>query len=77
MPTIVRLSGTVRLCMYAGDHNPPHFHVLTGDGNAFMVRLDTLQAMAGRVDSKALALATAWAARNRDLLAARWSDLNG
>ena len=77
MPTIVRLSGTVRLCMYAGDHGPPHFHVLTGDGNAFMVRLDTLQVLAGRVDPKALALATRWADRNPALLAERWSDLNG
>ena len=76
MPTIVRLSETVRICMYAGDHNPPHFHVLTNDGTAFMVRLDTLQVLAGRASTRAFATAVAWAASNRDLLAGRWNDLN-
>lgn len=73
MPTIVRLSETVRICMYGGDNDPPHFHVLTGDGNAFMVRLDTLQVLAGRASAKAFATA----AEHRDLLAKRWNDLNG
>ena len=69
MPTIVRLSETVRICMYGGDHDPPHFHVLTGDGNASMVRLDTLQVLAGRASAKAFATAVAWAAEHLDLLA--------
>lgn len=77
MPTLVRLSDSVKICMYAGDHNPPHFHVLTGDGKAFMVRLDTLQVLAGAASAKAFASAVAWAVHNREMLAARWSDLNG
>lgn len=77
MPTIVRLSDAVRICMYAGDHNPPHFHVLTGDGKAFMVSIDTLQVIKGTVHARASALAVAWARENRETLAARWSDLNG
>lgn len=77
MPTIVRLTDTVRICMYAGDHNPPHFHVLTGDGGAFMVRVDTLQILRGTASAEAFALAVGWAADNRETLAARWDDLNG
>ena len=77
MPTIVRLADSIRICMYAGDHSPPHFHVLTGDGKAFMVRLDTLQVLAGTASAKAFALAVAWAVDNREMLAARWRDLNG
>ena len=53
MPTGVHLSEAVRICMFAGDHNPPHFRVLMGDGKAFMVRLDTLQILRGRAEPKA------------------------
>ena len=77
MPTVVRLTDSIRICMYAGDHNPLHFHVLTGDGKAFMVRFDTLQVLAGTASARAFALAVAWAADNRELLAEAWEKLNG
>lgn len=75
MPTIVRLSDTLKICMYAGDHNPPHFHVL-GPDFAFMVRLDTFQVLRGRATAESFAAAVAWAGNNRALLAQKWSELN-
>jgi hypothetical protein len=77
MPTIVRLSDSIRICMDAGDHDPPHFHVLTGDGKAFLMRLDTRQVLAGTASTEAFAVAVAWAVDHRETLAARWSDLDG
>lgn len=41
MPTIVGL-GNVKIAIYARDHNPPHFHVLTAD-YAAIVSIDTLE----------------------------------
>ncbi len=77
MPTIVRLTDSVKISMYAGDHNPPHFPVLTGDGKAFMVSIDTLQVIKGTVNAKAFAMAVAWAVNNREMLITRWGNLNG
>ena len=79
MPTIVRLTDSVKICIYGGptEHNPPHFHVLTGDGKAFCVRIDNLQILKGVADRKAFAMAVTWAEANRETLLRRWRDLNG
>ena len=74
MPTLVRLAD-LKICMFAGDHNPPHFHVL-GPDVAFQVRLDTLQVLRGRAKPSALARAVAWAADNRAMLDREWANLN-
>jgi hypothetical protein len=36
MATLTRLSKS-KLTMYAGDHNPPHFHVLANDGSEALI----------------------------------------
>ena len=75
MPTVHRLSHALKICMYADDHAPPHFH-LKRPGFDCQVRLADLQVMRGDVDSQDLALALDWAGANRDLLSRRWSELN-
>ena len=75
MPVVVRL----RLCvilMFFRDHNPPHFHVRTTEGEAQM-KIDDLTLMEGRVDRRAAAEARAWARGNRVLLERRWRELSG
>ena len=74
MPTLVRL-GNVLIRMFAEDHAPPHFHVVTPDHEA-MVRIDDLQVYAGSIDRKSLSIAIAWAAQNIELLENEWRRLN-
>lgn len=62
--------------MYAGDHNPPHFHVLANDGAEAWVELATLTVIWGTVNRAALKEALAWASQNAALLAAKWKELN-
>ena len=61
--------------MFFGDHNPPHFHILSREGAA-QVRIDTLEVMnmTGKVD---LREALDWAAENRGLLEAKWNEFSG
>ena len=61
--------------MFFGDHNPPHFHILLREGAA-QVRIDTLEVMnmTGKVD---LREALDWAAENRGLLEAKWTEFSG
>jgi hypothetical protein len=41
MPCVKRIGG-VKICIYADDENPPHFHVRSAESNA-KIRIDTLQ----------------------------------
>ena len=75
MPTIHEPSAGLKICIYADDHAPPHFH-LKRPGFECQVRLSDLTVMQGRIDRRDLALATAWAADNIELLRRIWSDLN-
>ncbi len=62
--------------MYAGDHNPPHFHVLANDGAEAWVEIASLQVIYGAVRPAALKEALAWAGANAVVLAAKWKELN-
>lgn len=75
MPTVIRLQKS-KITMYAGDHNPPHFHVLAHDGAEAWVELATLNVIWGAVDRAALKESLAWASENAALLKAKWKELN-
>lgn len=75
MPTLIRLQKS-KITMYAGDHNPPHFHVLGTDGTEAWVELASLQVIWGAVNRAALKESLAWASQNAALLAAKWKELN-
>ena len=76
MPEIVRLTNS-KICMYADDHLPPHFH-LRGPGWQASVDLTTLAVTAGRVPRRDLEEALRWVrvAENRALLSFEWRRLN-
>ena len=62
--------------MYAGDHNPPHFHVLANDGSEALIELASLRVLDGSVRSAVLKEALAWASQHMALLATKWKELN-
>lgn len=74
MPTLATL-GAVLIRMFADDHNPPHFQIVTPDHEA-LIRLSDLSVMAGAIDRRSLAVALDWATRNRETLEHEWSRLN-
>jgi hypothetical protein len=65
-----------KITMYAGDHNPPHFHVLAHDGSEALVDLASLRVMDGSLRPAVLKEALAWASQNVALLATKWRQLN-
>ncbi len=77
MPCIVQLTASTSIYVYANDHMPPHFHILTPDGDA-LVDMQTLQIIRGMVRRRPYALTVAWASEpaNRDRLHAEWRRLN-
>lgn len=74
MPTVHRLSNA-RICMYADDHAPPHFH-LKGPDWECMIDIDTLQIIEGDAVKRDYLDAISWARSNRDTLLSEWRRLN-
>lgn len=77
MPTVLRGEGW-RICVFADDHAPPHFHVMTPEASLrFTIpdarRLDPLPRRA----AKAVAAASAAARAQMDVIEAEWRRLNG
>ena len=60
MPTIKRFQ-SFKVCMYAGDHLPPHFHIISNDGRQAMIEISTLTVLAGRVSNAVLSEVIEWA----------------
>ncbi|MBA5777081.1 DUF4160 domain-containing protein [Stappia sp. F7233] len=61
--------------MYADDHAPPHFHVLSADGG-YMVDIATLAIIRGTAPAGHSDGALEWAAANKALLTAKWDEYN-
>jgi hypothetical protein len=74
MPTIERLSNS-KICMYADDHEPPHFHLL-GPGWSGVIDLDTLTICRGAIPKQDFLEAVQWAKANDLFLLSEWRRLN-
>jgi len=73
MNTLYR-HGKMKIAVYA-DHNPPHFHVITPDGES-LIDLATLAEIQAGAPRKSLAKALAWAIQHRAELETEWQRLN-
>jgi hypothetical protein len=70
MPAISAFFGIV-IRMYFEDHLPPHFHASYA-GEEVVVRIDTLEVLAGALPRRAMALVVEWAQLHRAALADDW-----
>lgn len=74
MPTLFKI-GSLKVQMFADDHNPPHFHIVTPDFEA-LVRLSDLTVIAGSIDRRSYDAAIAWAKAHTKELEDEWQRLN-
>lgn len=74
MPTVYAETNW-KITMYAFDHNPPHFHVVTPDGEA-QVRIDDLEVLRTSLPDRAIRDAVGWAASHKDVLSIKWIELH-
>ncbi|MSP02796.1 MAG: DUF4160 domain-containing protein [Acetobacteraceae bacterium] len=71
MPTIARLPGNFRICLYLNDHDPPHFHVEAAVTRA-QIRIADLQVIRGFIRRSDLLSIENWARRHQAELALNW-----
>ncbi|MBS4097691.1 MAG: DUF4160 domain-containing protein [Sulfuricella sp.] len=74
MPVIQRFANC-RVRVNAKDHPPPHFHVVMNDAREAWVKIDTLEIIHGKVAAREIADVLAWAKANREMLAAKFEEL--
>ncbi|GJD85546.1 hypothetical protein HPGCJGGD_3435 [Methylobacterium haplocladii] len=74
MPTLKRFD-QFKICVFADDHPPPHFHVI-GRGFKATILFETLSLDVGECPRKVFAEAVTWAAVNREALEEAWRNLN-
>jgi hypothetical protein len=67
--------GKVFVRVYANDHLPPRFHVVTPDTEA-LVEIASLALLRGALPPRVEREALAWAANNARLIAAEWNRIN-
>ena len=70
MPEISLFRG-IRITMYYGDHNPPHFHAEYGDCRC-LVDIQEGCVIKGFLPSRQLKLVLAWNELHRDELMQNW-----
>ena len=68
VPVIPRFA-QCRVCMYAEDHPPPHFHVQMNDGREVWVEIATLAILRGGVATREIADVLTWARQRQAWLA--------
>ena len=73
MPCISRFYG-ILIYLYAGDHNPPHFHAKYA-GQDVAIQIETLEAIAGEIPRRAMQLVLEWARQHRSELLSDWQLL--
>jgi Domain of unknown function (DUF4160) len=72
---VIKCFSQSRVRINANDHSPPHFHVLLNDGREAWVTIAELKIVYGKVQAREIAEVLAWADINRDMLAAKFEEL--
>ena len=67
--------GNAQVRVYARDHRPAHFHVVTPNAEA-MFDIATLELLRGSLPATLRRMIDAWAAAHRALLVAEWNRIN-
>ncbi len=67
--------GNIIISVYANDHLPPHFHIITPDADA-LVDIGSLEILRGKLSRRAEAEALEWAKANGSLIVEEWNRTN-
>jgi hypothetical protein len=72
---VIKVIGRLKIQMYADDHYPPHFHVVTRDFEV-LVEIRNLTILKGERHRRDIAAALDWASANLAILEKAWAQLN-
>lgn len=67
--------GNIEIWVFANDHLPPHFHLITPDHEA-LIRIADLEIIAGSIRPADRRRVWGWIVENRETIAAAWNGLH-
>ncbi len=77
MPEILRLFG-LKFYIYTRDHEPPHVHVVSQDGEAKFIVADEVTLLENvKMKPKDVKLAESIIEDNKDLIKTSWKNIHG
>jgi len=74
MPCI-KIIDSIRIYIYARDHNPPHFHALVAEHEELIIISD-LTTYLGSMPKMHRRKVVKWAAQNQEFLMSEWNRFN-
>jgi len=74
MPTFYIIEG-VKIVLYFGDHNPPHFHAIIAEYDA-LIEIKTLEVLEGDLPKNKQKKVLEWAKKYKAELQQIWNELN-
>ena len=74
MPTFYIIEG-VKIVLYFGDHNPPHFHAIIAEYDA-LIEIKTLEVLEGELPKNKQQKILEWAEKHKAELQEIWDKLN-
>ena len=73
MPEIFRFRGII-ISIFYHDHNPPHFHVRSGESRA-AIEISTLRVLDGTLPPRKRKLVNEWASKHETELTNNWEAI--
>ena len=74
MPCIKRID-SIKIFIYARDHNPPHFHAIYAEYEELIV-IKTLNTYSGKIPKTQRKKVIDWAADSQGFLMMKWNEFN-
>jgi hypothetical protein len=74
MPCI-KILGSIKIYIYARDHNPPHFHAISAEDEE-LISIHDLSSLIGSLSTKDRKIVLDWAKENKEYLMGEWEKIN-
>lgn len=74
MPCIKRI-GSIKIYIYARDHNPPHFHAIYAEFEE-LIEIKSLNSYSGSLPKTPRKKVIEWASENKIYLMKKWMEFN-
>ena len=74
MPRIKRI-GSIKIYIYARDHNPPHFHAIYAEFEE-LIEIKSLNSYSGSLPKTPRKKVIEWASENKVYLMKKWMEFN-
>ena len=71
----IKIIDSIKLYVYANDHNPPHFHAIYAEHEELII-IDSLKTYIGQIPNTQKKKVVEWASKNQEYIMNQWRKLN-